>query len=177
MTRLAEGEHSAFDEVFEILWPVLKNYCQRILKNTAQAEDAAQRALLKIFERASDYDAKQAALAWALSFAFWECRTESTKEKRKRLEEKDVSEVQGTEDSPEELLARQEWQFFAEQLITSLTPEEKAVLLPPAEEELARLLPGVQPASLRKRRQRLVARLRSAWRMIVYPERGGENEQ
>ena len=63
LSRLADGDRAAFDPVFARLWPVLRDLAQRHLP-AADAEDAAQRALLRLFERASEFDPGRDALAW-----------------------------------------------------------------------------------------------------------------
>jgi DNA-directed RNA polymerase specialized sigma24 family protein len=75
MARLAEGDRSAFSPVFERLWPPALRLCANMLKNDADAADAAQHAMEKILVRASDYDPSRPALPWALAIASWECRT------------------------------------------------------------------------------------------------------
>ena len=56
MARLASGERAAFNRVFELLWGPVLRFCEGVLKNHADAADAAQEAMYKILERASDYD-------------------------------------------------------------------------------------------------------------------------
>ena len=49
--------------------------CKSLLKNEADAADAAQEAMQKVFTRAHQYDPTRHALPWALAIAAWECRT------------------------------------------------------------------------------------------------------
>src|SRR5713101_9596107 len=73
MARLADGDRSAFTPVFQLLWPPTLRLCQGLLKNDADAKDAAQQSMEKILSRASDYDAARPAQPWALAIAAWEC--------------------------------------------------------------------------------------------------------
>ena len=41
MSALADGDRSAFDAVFSALWPVLRRFAERALRDPAAAEDAA----------------------------------------------------------------------------------------------------------------------------------------
>jgi len=77
MARLAEGDRSVFTLVFTRLWEPTLRLCQSLLKNEADASDAAQEAMQKILERAGDYDSSRPAMPWALAIAAWECRTPS----------------------------------------------------------------------------------------------------
>jgi RNA polymerase sigma-70 factor (ECF subfamily) len=173
MRRLADGDRTAFGEVFETLWPILRRYATRVLGDTARAEDAAQRALVKMFERAHTYDSERPALAWALAFAFWECRTEQTQARRARSEHLGVVggvEVASTAETPEQALGRLEWEHAARELIEQLPETQRALLWAEVEPDLAAALQGEKPATLRKRRQRAVERLREAFRLLLRGE-------
>ena len=62
MTRLSEGDRSAFRPVFDFLQPLLRRFVARQLAS-ADAEDVAQQALLRIFERSSQFDPALSRLA------------------------------------------------------------------------------------------------------------------
>ena len=69
MARLAEGNGSVFTLVFTCLWQPTLRLCQSLLKNEADASDAAQEAMQKILERVGDYDSSRPAMPWALAIA------------------------------------------------------------------------------------------------------------
>lgn len=172
MRRLAGGDGQAFDQVFDELWPLLLGYCRKALLDGDQAQDAAQRALLKLFEQASQYDARKSALSWALSFAFWECRTERSRQRRQRTKLSaayDMNELPSRELSPEDAVSHAEELTAIRALLEELPREDRALLWQEMESELASTLRGVKPATIRKRRQRLFEQLRLAWRRIVQP--------
>jgi DNA-directed RNA polymerase specialized sigma24 family protein len=83
MVRLADGDRAAFRPAFALLWPRLRAFAARCVA-AADAEDVAQAALLRVFSRASEYDAERDALAWALGIAAWECRTLRRRRQRRR---------------------------------------------------------------------------------------------
>lgn len=169
MRRLADGDRSAFDEVFDSLWPLLRRYATRVLGDTARAEDAAQRALVKMFERAHTYDSERPAVAWAMAFAFWECRTEQTQLRRARSEHL-AEDVQSPGETPEQALGRLEWEHAARELIDQLPEAQRALLWEEVQPELAAALQGEKPATLRKRRQRALERLREAFHLLLRGE-------
>src|SRR5689334_6702592 len=74
VARVAEGDRDAFHPLFEALWPVVRRFAERSLGG-ADAEDAAQNALVKIFARASELDPARPALPWVIAIAASECRT------------------------------------------------------------------------------------------------------
>lgn len=169
MCRLAEGDRSAFEPVFNRLWPLLQRYAARVLGDPTRAEDAAQRALLKIFERASTYDRARSALGWAMAFVFWECRTEKTKVRRAKASLL-TDEFVSAGESAEESIARLQWEKAAMELIEQLPVRERALVWAEVQPELAAALAGTDPATLRKRKERLLKRLRGAFNLIVKGE-------
>jgi len=68
MTALAAGDRHAFHPVFVSLWPLLKSFTSRHLP-AADAEDAAQQALLNVLSRATEYEPERDALPWVLGIA------------------------------------------------------------------------------------------------------------
>src|ERR1017187_5865902 len=56
MALLADGDRSAIEPLFRALWPVIQGCCKRALGDGADADDAAQQAMEKIFNEASRYD-------------------------------------------------------------------------------------------------------------------------
>lgn len=160
MARLAEGDRSAFTHVFELLWPRTLRLTTSILKNDADAADAAQQALARIFERADEYDPKRAALPWALGIASWECRT--ILKRRARRREVAVDDVlTATTGGQEEQVERQLVEAAATALGT-LSATDRETLLATFWEEVA----SVGGATLRKRRERALVRLRAAFRRL-----------
>src|SRR6478735_7020230 len=96
MARLATGDRSVFAQVFDLLWPKVHRFCLGILKHDADASDAAQEAMQKILERASDYDRNRPALPWALTIAAWECKTlQRQRGRRREVAEQDAGERGG----------------------------------------------------------------------------------
>jgi RNA polymerase sigma-70 factor (ECF subfamily) len=163
MARLADGDAGAFDAVFGALWPVLRSYCVKSLANAADGEDAAQRALLKMLENAPNYDRSRPALGWALSFAFWECRSEQT---RQRRQPQQPETEQPSFLTPEHLALEKEQRTLLASVLSGLSETERALVL----KDLSPELTGASPAAARKRRQRLLERLRSALTQLVSPK-------
>lgn len=160
MARLASGERAVFSRVFELLWgPVLK-FCEGVLKNHADAADAAQEAMYKILERASDYDKTRPAMPWALAIAGWECRTVMRKHVRRK--ESHVSVEPVASDNPQEQLIANSLADAAKAALGSLSDLDQEVLLATFWDEAA----SVSGATLRKRRERAMDRLRNAFRRL-----------
>jgi RNA polymerase sigma-70 factor (ECF subfamily) len=164
--RLADGDRTAIRPCFELLWPVVRNYCRRLLAGHEDANDAAQQALEKVFSQASSYDPSRPALPWVLAIATWECRTMRKRWSRSReIGTEFDSAVRDGGASPEERLIHVEQECALREAMSELTPADQTTL--------QNVLDEVEPASrtvggatFRKRHERAVTRLRNLWREL-----------
>ena len=161
MAQLADGDRSVFNEVFRRLWPSTLRLCVSLVKNEADGADAAQLAMIKILERASDYDRSRPALPWALAIAAWECRT--LKRWRQRRHEAPVDDAEPIEagGGEQELVDRDLLQA-AYASMGELSPLDQETLLSTFWEEGG----SASGATFRKRRERALGRLRSTFRRL-----------
>ena len=161
MVRLADGDRSAFPPVYATLWPVLRGLTARHLP-APDAEDAAQEALLRIFRRAAEFDARRSALAWALGIARWEIRT-ARRRRRRRREETLAADGAGriADVSMEESLLDRDMVRMMEETMGTLSAADRETL------DLFRNgeRTAVAAATFRKRVERALARLRAAWQV------------
>ena len=160
LARLADGDRQAFEPVFARLWPVVHALAARYLP-AIDVDDAAQNALLKLFERASEFDPERDAVAWAIGIAMWEIRTVRRRAWRRR----DTSGLDEAADqllnttSPEERAIAANLAAAIGQTLATLQPEDRDALLRYARDE------RMTGAGFRKRLQRARARMRAAWRL------------
>ncbi len=162
MAELADGNRAAFDGVYESAWPLVRGFVGRHLP-PAEADDAAQEALLRVFARASEFDPGRDALAWILGIAAWEIRTARTRRRRRReeaLDEDALARRPGREPTPEEIAGDLQTSRRIDAALAALGPADAATLRAYMSEER----PGVPAATFRKRVQRAVTRLRDAWK-------------
>jgi RNA polymerase sigma factor (sigma-70 family) len=157
MARLADGDRSAFTEVFARLWPELRRFAGAALRDDAEADDVAQRALLSIMARAHEYDPQRDALGWAIGIAAWECRT--ARRRAGRRGEATAVEHASTDPSPEELAITRDLEQAVLEVVGTLSALDRAAL---------GFCSGgaVAPSTARKRRQRALVRVREAWSRI-----------
>jgi RNA polymerase sigma-70 factor (ECF subfamily) len=161
MGRLADGDRSAFTPVFRLLWPSTLRMCMSMLKNDADAKDAAQQSMEKILSRASSYDPNRPAMPWALAIAAWECRTlRQTRRRRRETAEELVKEpmTSGAEDE----IAQRDLTQAALEALGHLSDADKETLVATFWEESG----STHGATFRKRRERAIHRLRDAFRRI-----------
>src|SRR5262245_40014132 len=121
MVRLADGDRTAFDPLFDALWPVLRRFCRRALGNDADGDDAAQEALVRVLARAGDLERDRDALTWALTLAAWECRTVRRRRQRRRDDVALADDVAGGDDAPEAIAVRRELLAAASDALDSLS--------------------------------------------------------
>jgi RNA polymerase sigma-70 factor (ECF subfamily) len=159
MARLAEGDRSVFSAVFTTLWPRTLRFCQSLLKNEADASDAAQEAMQKILERAGDYDASRPAMPWALAIAAWECRTLQRKRFRRR-EVLDDREHERAGENEEEVFVTRDLADAALMAMGELSELDRETLLSTFADE------APAGATVRKRRERALGRLRQTLRRL-----------
>jgi len=162
MVRLADGDRSAFDGAYALLWPALLAFCKRALV-PSDAEDAAQLALFKVFDRASTFQRDKDALTWAITIAAWEVRTIRKRHVRSRSTSIDADEQASAADDPERSAADHELVEAAQAVLGSLAEDDRATLAATLAEETPA---GVSGPAFRKRRERAMARLKEAWRRI-----------
>jgi RNA polymerase sigma-70 factor (ECF subfamily) len=161
MARLADGERSVFTRVFELLHGPVQRLCSSLLKNEADAADAAQEAMQKVFTRASDYDRSRPAMPWALAIAGWECRTLSRKAGRRRETPEQDADQRASANADDDIVQRDLTQA-AIAALGELSEADRETLIATFWDEAA----SVSGSTLRKRRERAVTRLRNSFRRL-----------
>lgn len=155
LARLAGGDRSAQGPVFDAVWPVLRAFSRRMLGEAAEAEDCAQRAVIRLFEQASGYDVERDALAWALEIALWECRT--VLKGRARSHTRGLSDealkVADAGPNPAALAERHELEQALAMALEALPATDRQALVD-----------GLTGPTWRKRRERALTRLKLLWR-------------
>lgn len=159
MTRLAEGDRGAFSPLFRAVWPSALKVCEGLLPS-ADAADAAQSAMVKILERANEYDKNRPALPWALGIAAWECRTFRKKQKRRHEVHDEVA--RSDEGATVRDLEQKELVGAAMHAMGALSAADQETLTATywgADTD-------VTGATFRKRRERAIHRLRDSFRRL-----------
>lgn len=160
IVELARGNRAVFAVVFRLLWQPMLRLCQTMLKNEADASDAAQQALEKVLTRCAEYDQSRPALPWALAIAAWECRTIARKRSRRReMPDEQAPEAgAGSEDE----MAQRELMRAALAAMGELSPADRETLGATFWEEAT----SMRGATFRKRRERALKRLRDTFKRL-----------
>jgi len=160
MGRLADGDRSAFSALFRALWPPALRVCQRMVHDEADAADAAQAAMMKILERADEYDKQRPALPWALGIAAWECRT--LLKRKHRLNESSELPQPSDEGATASDVEQKLLLAAAMNAMGTLSQADQETLVSTYWETAA----TAGGATLRKRRERALIRLRDTFRRL-----------
>lgn len=162
MARLADGDRGASAALFGALWPPVRRLCGAMLGNDADADDAAQDAIVTVFARAGDYERARPALPWALAIAAWSCRTVRKRRHRRREDDLGAAPDRMAEERPDDDAEQRELIEVALSALASLSDRDRETLVATYWEEQA----SATGATLRKRRERALDRLRSLFRRV-----------
>jgi len=157
MVRFADGDRAAFREVFDGLWPMCLALATRSLAQRADAEDVAQRAILKVFDRIVDLDRERDGVAWAMTITAFDVLT-MRKQRVRRRERAADHDREDERPSASEQFVEHELSAQVRALIGDMSDRDR--------EALDAMLSGRPPRgeTERKRRFRAIERLRAAWR-------------
>jgi RNA polymerase sigma-70 factor (ECF subfamily) len=160
VARLADGDRAAFDPLYEALWPLVRRLADRMLLGSPEAEDAAQEAMTKLFAQVSQFEPGRNVTTWVLAITAYECKTLRQKQRRRR--EHDGTAIEPRDDripSPEAAAIAEDLEAAALEVLGTLAPVDR--------ETIQALMSGARPdlpqATFRKRLERALKRLRTAW--------------
>jgi RNA polymerase sigma factor (sigma-70 family) len=158
MSRLSQGEREAFDPLFRALYPRAMRLARRRLTED-QATDAAQVVMMKVFSRASDFEAGKPVLPWFYAVAANELRTFDRRHASlgaRRADQK-LEHLASESRDPERLVLDQELRVCVDRAIASLDESSAEAIRCLLED---RPIPELSAAAFRKRVSRAYAKLR-----------------
>ena len=160
IVRLADGDRTAFPDIFQDLWPSLRRFVARALGDRPDVEDVAQQALVNLCFRIAEFDRSRDGVAWAFGIAAWEVRTLLRKVQRRReAPDTAMSTLAVDGPNPEEQVLHDNVRRAVMELIDILPDGDRKTLL----DELDDAAGGPATPAQRKRRQRALSRLRDLW--------------
>jgi RNA polymerase sigma-70 factor, ECF subfamily len=163
MVRLADGDRSAMETLVHELWPIILSFAQRGLAHEQDAEDVAQEVFLRICARTSDFDRQRDGLSWAFGIASYEIMSHRRRRIRRRESPADVlAHVANEVPTPEHELIQHQLEAALVAVVGTLSEDDRMTLgLRSRRSAIA-----ASGATLRKRKQRALDRLRVLWRRL-----------
>lgn len=159
MTLAADGERTAVDLLFGLLYPPVVGYATKFLGDATLAQDVAQDTLVKLFGRLHQFDRERDALTWALTFTTWECRTARRRIQRRAETGTAVEAPVDGKHAAEE----RELVHAALAALESLPARDREVIAASLTDD-DEIKKSLAPATFRKRLERALGRLRTSWR-------------
>lgn len=162
LVRFADGNRSAIDVLMAELWPVLLDFARRSLASDPDAEDVAQEVFVRICSRIAEFERDRDGLSWTFGIASYEVMTQRRRlQRRREVTDGSLVPVADQCSSAEDSLIGQELLDALARSLGELTAEDRLVLGvgAPGSNDVS-----IQGATLRKRRQRTLERLRNIWR-------------
>lgn len=155
--RFADGERAAFQPLFAALHPLVLALVRRSLAG-ADADDAAQEAMVKVFARIVELDPSRDVVAWALGIASYEVLTARRRHGRSRHVDGDPDATEADAPTPESSAIAAEMVEDLARYLGSLGDDERIAIERDLRGEVSRTERD------RKRRWRALDRLRRFWR-------------
>jgi len=125
------GDDEAFAKIVEKYNKNVYNMCYRMLGTPQEAEDAAQESFWRAYQALKRYDFKRSFITWLLSIAAHYCIDLQRKKKFTSFSIDQLTETNIASDapSPETLASQSEHEKYIQQLLNSMHPKDKAVLI------------------------------------------------
>jgi RNA polymerase sigma factor (sigma-70 family) len=159
MVRFSDGDRDAFRAVFDGLWPALLSFARGMGLSEPDAEDAAQKALLRVFDQIADLDPGRDGVAWALTLTAYEVLTiRKQRSRRREAAGEALAAIRDERADPEALTLQVELHRRVHEAVGALEERDRAAL--------ALVLADAEPSlgeTARKRRYRAIERLRAWW--------------
>jgi RNA polymerase sigma-70 factor (ECF subfamily) len=156
MTAAADGDRTAVEPLFQVLWPMSVDYATKLVGDRALAEDCVQDALVKLFAQVDQFDRERDGTAWALALVTWQART--IRKQRERRREDDVAANPSYEMDADPI-----FRTAIDEVLASMPARDRDVILASIVDDDA-LRDTLAPATFRKRLERALSRLRLSWR-------------
>lgn len=173
MRLLRGGDASALDQITRCYSDRLLAAGRRHCRTSAEAEDAAQDALVTAAEHLTELRDDHRLEGWLVRVVATACRRISRGHKNSANLHDTEPDLESGADDPEEQAAQRELARLLEQSLLALSPEDRSILLLAELSELSSSRIGAElgltDGAVRVRLSRLRARLAAALRTEIVP--------
>jgi RNA polymerase sigma-70 factor (ECF subfamily) len=168
--RVLEGvrrrDPDALGRFFDVAFPYVYSVAFRLMGNHHIAEDVAQDVFLKVYRAADRLDVDRHPKPWITTITYNACRDaarRSTARPEEAVDATSIGERHQTQETPEDIVIREERDRLVEQALRELDAEWRAVVILHdycgySHEEIADIV-GASHAAVRKRYSRALKRM------------------
>jgi RNA polymerase sigma-70 factor, ECF subfamily len=131
ITRIATAQdEAAFEVLFRHFAPRLKSYFTKLGGDAAMAEEITQEAMVSVWKNAGQFDpAKASAATWIFTIARNLSIDRFRQARRPAFDPNDPAFIPEDEEPPDRQLERAETELKVREVMNSLSPHEKSVLM------------------------------------------------
>lgn len=172
--RIATGDALAFRELSRLHLTMIVTYCARMLGNQADAEDVAQDAFVRVWQKAETYQPRARARTWLLAIAH-NLALDRLRQQKTRREADEAEDLHApSSEQPVGLLLLKQTSLDVAQALDRLPERQKTALLLCHEQglsgaEIAEVL-GASPDAV----ESLLARGRRTLRTLLSAQRSDD---
>ncbi len=170
MLQFCDGNRNAFEELMEIFYPSILNFCYRFLGQRAAAEDLTQEVFLRIHDQANKYKPGSSFKTWIFVIARNQCLNYLRQNKRTWASVAfDPDEYSSNTDKPDEIYLQQEMEVLVKQALSRLPERQKTALILNKYEDLSYLEIAQTMKLTEKAVKSLLARARETLKDLLSP--------
>ncbi len=131
LARAQKGDSQAFAHLVESYHRAVYNLCYRMLRDEAEAEDAAQETFLRAYKALKHYDDSRPFSTWLLAIAAHYCIDQIRKRRMTLIAIEDLPypDLSDGRDGPEALLSQREEQRRVQALLQTLGAVDRAAVI------------------------------------------------
>lgn len=125
---IAEGSTAAMHILYARHHVRVYRFIQRIVRNTATAEDLVSQVFLDVWRTASQFEGRAQVSTWLLSIARFKALTALRQRRHEDIDQDDVLEIADSADTPERALERRKTNDILRACIDRLSPAHREII-------------------------------------------------
>jgi RNA polymerase sigma-70 factor (ECF subfamily) len=131
ITQVKAGDRIAFSQIVEKYQQPVYNICYHMLKNTEEAEDAAQEVFLRVYSKLDTYDDERQFSTWLFSIASHYCMDRWKKRRFQLVSWDDLKHCLSEQETiqPEKVFLEAEATQEVHDLLQTLRPDYRLIII------------------------------------------------
>ena len=128
LKNIAEGDKAAMHIMFARHRARVFRFIQRIVRNTAIAEDLVSQVFLDVWRCANSFESRSRVSTWLLSIARFKALCSFRERRHETIDRDDVLEIVDTADTPDVALERKKTNAALRACIAKLSPAHREII-------------------------------------------------